>query len=157
MASRSRQGKTLLETVGAPPVAAGNHGTPAVDPMKLLGELIEQRARRARSRYASFDDFWVAYLRAHSNPKVAGFHVLGAALSVTSFVAIAGCGMVFFAAFAIIPAQLFGAIGHWFAAEPDLVSPSRPDWAVVANLRMLWLALRGELDDAVRDATAPQR
>ena len=157
MASRSRPGKLLLDHAGTTAVSAGDRAKPAVDPMKLLAELAEERARRARSPYTSFDEFWVAYLRAHSNPKVAGFHVLGAALSVASLVAIAGCGMLFFAAFAVIPAQLFGAIGHWLTAEPDLVSPSRPDWAVVANLRLLWLALRGELDDAVRRAFELQR
>jgi hypothetical protein len=125
--------------------------------MRRLSELVEQRAKRSRSRYASFDEFWIAYLRAHSNPKVAGFHVLGTALSVAAFAAIVGCGMVFFAAFAAVPAQLFAAIGHWLVAEPDDVSPHRPDWAAVANLRLLWLALGGRLDDTVREAMALQR
>ena len=129
----------------------GPDSTP--DAMRRLSELVEQRAKRSRSRYRSFDEFWIAYLRAHSNPKVAGFHVLGTALSVAAFAALAGCGMVFFAAFATVPAQLFGAIGHWLVAEPDDVSPHRPDWAAVANLRLLWLALAGKLDDAVREAT----
>jgi len=113
--------------------------------------------QRSRARYGSFDEFWVAYLRAHSNPKVAGFHVLGTALSVAAFAAIVGCGMVFFAAFAAVPAQLFGAIGHWLVAEPDEVSPQRPDWAALANLRLLWLALGGHLEEAVRAATSGQR
>jgi hypothetical protein len=110
----------------------------------------------SRFRYATFDAFWTDYLRAHSNPKTASFHVLGAALSVAAFAALLGCGMVFFAAFAVVPAQVFAALGHWFTAEPDLVSSHRPDWAAVASLRMLWLAMTGRLDDAVRRAS-PQR
>lgn len=133
----------------------GPDSTP--DAMRRLTELVEQRAKRSRFCYRSFDEFWFAYLRAHSNPKVAGFHVFGTALSVVAFAVLAGCGMVFFAAFALVPAQLFAAIGHWLVAEPDDVSPHRPDWAAVANLRLLWLALAGKLDDAVREATAAQR
>jgi len=108
----------------------------------------------SRFRYTTFERFWVDYLLAHSNPKTAAFHVFGAALSVTAFAALVGCGEVFFAAFAVIPAQLFAAIGHWFTGEPDHVSPHRPDWAAVASLRMLWLAMTGRLDATVRETLA---
>ena len=144
----------LLATGGNAGVRGAHGGDGATNAMRMLAELVEKRARRSPRRYASFDEFWIDYLRAHSNPKVAGFHVLGTALSVAAFAAILGCGMVFFAAFAAVPAQVFAAIGHWLTAEPDYVSPHRPDWAAIANLRLLWLALGGKLDDAMREARA---
>ncbi|HEX4334928.1 MAG TPA: Mpo1-like protein [Polyangiaceae bacterium] len=129
----------------------------ASDVMPALAMLARVRARRSRARYRTFGAFFSAYLRAHANPKTASFHVIGAALGVLSFVALLSCGMVFFAVFAVVPAQLFAAIGHWFTGEHDDVSPHRPDWAIVANLGLLWLAVTGNLERAVRDATTEQR
>jgi hypothetical protein len=117
------------------------------------------RGRRRRSRYASFDEFWVAYLRAHANPKTAMFHVLGVALGATLLAAMLCCGMVFFAAFAVVPAHVCAVLGHWLTGEPDSVSPARPDWAAIANVRMFWLAITARLDETIREvhARAPAR
>jgi hypothetical protein len=109
------------------------------------------RARRPR-RFARFDEFWVAYLRAHANPKTALFHVAGVGFALLLLAAMLSCGMVFFAACAVVPAQLGAFLGHWLTGEPDTVSPNRPDWAAIASLRMFWLAITGRLDATVRDA-----
>jgi hypothetical protein len=110
------------------------------------------RAPRRRRRYASFDEFWVAYLRAHANPKTAMFHVLGVMLALVMLGGMLSCGMVFFAVCSVVPAQIGAFLGHWLTGEPDTVSPNRPDWAALASLRMFWLAITGRLADTVRDA-----
>lgn len=109
------------------------------------------RRRRRGRRYVCFEEFWVAYLRAHANPKTAMFHVAGVALALVLLGAMLSCGMVFFAAFAVVPAQVCASVGHWLTGERDTVSPNRPDWAAVASVRMFWLAITGRLDEAVRD------
>ena len=114
------------------------------------------RRRRGR-RYARFEEFWIAYLRAHANPKTAMFHVAGVALALVLLGAMLSCGMVFFAVFAVVPAQVCASVGHWLTGEPDTVSPTRPDWAAAASVRMFWLAITGRLDEAVRGVRVPLR
>jgi len=59
--------------------------------------------------------------------------------------AMLSCGMVFFAAFAVVLRTL--RIDRTLADGEPTPYPDPPDWAAVASVRMFWLAITGRLDE----------
>jgi hypothetical protein len=98
----------------------------------------------------SFSEFWPEYLRAHASPASRTFHVIGLFLSLATAAALLSCGMVFFLAVAIVPAQLGAWIGHKLSPRRDIVSAEHPDWAALADVKMCALAVTGRLENELR-------
>jgi hypothetical protein len=112
-----------------------------------------------RIQFNSFQDFWPAYLRAHSSAASRACHFAGLVLGLSTAVALVSCGMFFFLALAVVPPQVGAWLGHRlsFRRGPDVVG-EHPEWAVLADLKMFGLALTGRLSrelDRVREASAP--
>jgi hypothetical protein len=94
--------------------------------------------------YPTFDDYWLAYLAAHSRPGTRACHYVGTVLGL--FVGVAASVVFAWWAFLVI-----GPIGYAIAlASHPLVEHNRPFatqpiWGFFSDLRMLWLALSGRL------------
>lgn len=92
----------------------------------------------------SFDDYWLAYLGAHSKPGTRACHYVGTVLDL--FVGLASSVFVVWWGFLAL-----GAVGYGIAlASHTLVQGNRPFaqrpiWGFVSDLRMLWLAAPGRL------------
>ncbi|WJN61135.1 DUF962 domain-containing protein [Pseudomonas sp. SO81] len=106
--------------------------------------------------YESFDQYWLAYLAAHSKPATRVCHYIGTVLGL--FLGIAASFFVVWWALLVL-----GPIGYGIAlASHPLVQGNRPFatrplWGLASDLRMLWFAvtnqLRPHIERAVRTAT----
>ena len=103
------------------------------------------------SNINSFNDFWPAYLRAHSSRVSRAFHFAGLIVSAAFVAALLACGMIFFLPLAAVPAFIGAKLGHKLSPRRDRVSGEHPDWAVRADLKMFGLFLTGRLARALSE------
>jgi len=102
--------------------------------------------------YQSFDQYWLAYLRAHSKPATRVCHYVGTILGL--FVGLAVSLTLVWWAFLVL-----GSIGYGIAlASHPLVQGNRPFakqplWGLVSDLRMLGLAMVGRLGPHLQRAS----
>lgn len=98
----------------------------------------------SRGGYRDYDDYWNAYLRAHSKPVTRGFHYLATALGASFGVA----AIVFRNPWLVLGAFAVGypiAIGSHFLIQKNKPLVNRPFWGARSDLRMCWLSLTGGL------------
>jgi hypothetical protein len=94
--------------------------------------------------YPTFDDYWLAYLGAHSKPGTRLCHYIGTSLGL--FAGLAASVFVVWWGFLVL-----GFIGYGIAiASHPLVQGNRPFarqpvWGFASDLRVLWLAVTGRL------------
>jgi hypothetical protein len=99
--------------------------------------------------FASFDDYWLAYLRAHSKPATRACHYAGTVLGL--FIGAAASLTVVWWAWLVL-----GPIGYGIAlASHPLLQGNRPFatrplWGLASDLRMLWLAITGKLEPQLK-------
>lgn len=102
--------------------------------------------------YQTFDQYWLAYLAAHSKSGTRALHYVGTLLGL--FVGLAASVVVVWWAFLVI-----GPIGYAIAlashpfVQGNRPFATRPLWGFVSDLRMLWLAATGNLGPHLRRAT----
>jgi hypothetical protein len=105
--------------------------------------------------YQSFDEYWLAYLGAHSKPGTRACHYIGTVLGL--FIGLLSSAFIVWWALLVI-----GPIGYAIAlASHPLVQrnrpfASKPIWGLVSDLRMLWLAATGRLQPHLRRAERSQ-
>ena len=89
----------------------------------------------------TYRDFWLRYLRAHSNPNTRAMHYIGSLLAVGTLIA----GIVTLNWRGLIAAPLFGYTFAWtahFAIERNRPETfGHPFWSLFSDYRMLTLAL----------------
>ena len=93
----------------------------------------------------TYDQFWLRYLRAHSNPRTRALHYIGSLLALaTLFAAVATMNWR-----GLIAAPLIGYGFAWTAHvaiehnKPETFG--HPFWSLISDYRMLLLALRSRL------------
>ena len=95
--------------------------------------------------FQSFDDYWLAYLGAHSKPLTRACHYIGTVLGL--FIGLAASISIAWWALLVL-----GPIGYGIAlASHPFVQGNRPFarqplWGFACDLRMLWLAFTGRLE-----------
>jgi hypothetical protein len=99
----------------------------------------------------SFDQYWLAYLTAHSKRGTRACHYIGTVLGL--FVGVAVAASTVWWAFLVL-----GFVGYGIAlASHPLVQGNRPFaqrplWGFASDLRMLWLATTGRLQPHLQRA-----
>ena len=94
--------------------------------------------------YRSFDEYWLAYLSAHSKPATRACHYIGTVVGL--FVGLSASFLVIWWAWLVI-----GPIGYGIAllshplVQQNRPFAQRPLWGLASDVRMLWLALTGGL------------
>jgi hypothetical protein len=98
----------------------------------------------SRPQYRDYDEYWRAYLAAHSKPATRLCHYLATAQGFGFGLA----ALVLCNPWLIIPAFVLGygtAVGSHFVFQKNRPLVSRPLWGWRSDLRMCWLALTGRL------------
>ena len=96
------------------------------------------------AQFNDYDDYWNAYLRAHSKPVTRGFHYLATALGAGFGIA----ALVTRNPWLVLGAFAVGypiAIGSHFVIQKNKPLVNRPLWGARSDLRMCWLSLTGGL------------
>lgn len=103
-------------------------------------------------RIATYDAFWLHYLREHADPRTRVMHVVG------TFV---GVGLVVLGLLTLRPGiilaglvsgYLFAWISHLTVERNRPATFTYPLWSLGSDLRMAWLFATGRLDGELRRA-----
>ena len=105
--------------------------------------------------YATYDEFWPGYLRAHSKPMTRAVHYAGTALSIAFFsVALLTFDASYLLA-AVITPYAFAWASHILIQHNKPVSFQYPVWSLVSGARMFALWLSGGLTPELAKAGLP--
>ena len=92
----------------------------------------------------TFEQFWNLYLRGHSMPGTRTIHYFATILGfLCALEAVFSRQLLFALGIAVSYALAIGA--HWFVERNAPLIKVGPLWGMVADVKMCWLALRGEL------------
>lgn len=98
----------------------------------------------------SFDEFWPEYLKAHSDPVTQALHVGGTAIGLTGALLAITARKPRYAIFGVVSAYAAAWTGHLLAEGNVPKTFSHPVWSLRGDLRMLRLALKGELGETAQ-------
>lgn len=103
--------------------------------------------------YQSFDEYWLAYLGAHSKPLTRACHYIGTVLGL--FIGLLVSLLFVWWAFLVIGPVGYGiALASHPLAQGNRPFAQRPLWGFACDLRMLWLASIGRLTPHLQRAAA---
>ncbi len=106
---------------------------------------------------ASFDEFWPDYLRAHSNPTTRALHVGGTAVGLGCAALFLATGKPRWALAGLVSAYGAAWAGHALVERNVPKTFSHPVWSIRGDMRMLRLALTGELSKEVARVAPAER
>lgn len=98
-----------------------------------------------KESYATFDDFWLDFLRAHSKPGTRAFHYAGMIAAILLGVLFAMTGQVYLLILAILAPYVFGFASHALIQGNKPVSLKHPVYSVRGALKMFGLWAAGRL------------
>lgn len=96
------------------------------------------------AQYRDYNDYWLAYLRAHSKPATRAFHYLATGLGFGFGIAALMLRNPWIALGAFITGYPI-AIGSHYLVQGNKPLVHRPLWGAISDLRMCFLALTGRL------------
>lgn len=105
--------------------------------------------------YSTFTDFWPFYLREHSKPLTRGLHYLGTSTAVAIF------GYAFMIGswgwLVLLPIAGYGLawVAHFFVEKNKPATFIYPAWSLIADFKMWWLWLTGDLKIELEKAGVP--
>jgi hypothetical protein len=101
------------------------------------------------SAFASFQDFWPYYVRAHSQLATRGFHFAGTLLGWSLLAAGLLLGRWWWVVLApVIPYPIVW-FSHFFIEHNKPASFGHPAWSWLADQKMVWLMLTGRMSAEV--------
>jgi len=99
----------------------------------------------------TFDEFWMYYLRQHAKRGTRALHFIGTAIALLVLIAAILLGRPLVGILGIVLGYAVATSAH-FIFERNRPVLVHPIWSVQADLRMLWLWLRGRLGDELARA-----
>ena len=96
------------------------------------------------SKVNNYDNFWKAYLAAHSNPLNRAFHYVGSTLAIACVV-LSVIYSINFLIFAPIIGYGFAWTGHFLIEKNTPKTFGHPFWSLISDFRMLILFVTGKL------------
>lgn len=96
------------------------------------------------ARIATYDEFWLHYLREHSKPATRALHYIGTGLSIAALFSFVG-GEFWALPAAIIYGYGFAWVGHFFIEKNRPATFTYPWWSLISDFRMFWLWIAGGL------------
>jgi hypothetical protein len=103
-----------------------------------------------RHRFATFDEFWPEYVRAHRHPVNRALHYAG----TTAAVCVVAAAVVARKPSWLLAAPVVGYgpawVGHFVFEKNRPATFEHPLWSLRGDFKMLGLAIRGAMRDEVR-------
>lgn len=115
-------------------------------------ELSAPKPNQAKS---STDEFWLFYLREHSNPWNRRLHYVGSTLALLFIGAAVLSGHASYLILAPLVGYGFAWSGHYFLEHNRPATIKAPLLSLVSDYRMLLLAVTGRLEQELERAIKP--
>ena len=102
----------------------------------------------------TFDEFWLFYVREHSQFGTRLLHYIGTAagMSLLAWLLITGRGHLFPLAF--VPGYACAWIGHFFVEHNQPATFKHPLWSLIADYKMFFYMLTGRMKAELGKARA---
>lgn len=98
-----------------------------------------------KERYATFGEFWLDFLRAHSKPATRAFHYAGMLAAIWLGTMFAISGLVYQLVLAILAPYIFGFVSHALVEHNKPVSLKHPIYSIRGAVQMFVLWVTGRL------------
>ena len=105
--------------------------------------------------YDSFAEFWLFYLREHSQPRTRALHYLGTSLVVALALLALAAGRWLLLAVLPVVGYFFAWLGHFAVEKNRPATFAYPLWSLAADFRMWWLWLTRRLGPELDRAGMP--
>jgi len=106
----------------------------------------------SETEFASYNEFFAFYLRAHSHPLNRALHFCGSLLGIAVAVAAVALGHPWYAL--LWPVIGYGSawFGHFVIEGNKPATFGHPGWSFISDYRMVWLMMTGRLGSWLREA-----
>lgn len=112
---------------------------------------------KAGPKFASFDEFWPYYLKAHSKPETRAMHMIGTTLGVLGVAAWLKSGRNRYLAAGLAGSYASAWAGHFAFEGNDPAAFENPIWSLEADLKMYGLWLSGGLEAEIQRVVGHQQ
>jgi hypothetical protein len=106
----------------------------------------------SQQRISNFDEFWLFYVREHSNPLNRQLHFLGSSLGLVCLLACFYTGNLLFIPLGLLLGYGLAWFGHFFIEKNKPASFNYPLWSFCADWKMWALMLTGRMSPEVARA-----
>jgi hypothetical protein len=131
------------------------------EPPHCRAVIAEQRRSQteeiAMSQFASFDDFWPHYLRAHAHAETRALHFLGTSIALVCLIVALAVWRLDFVVLALFIGYGLAWAGHYVFERNGPATFSHPLKSLRGDLTMLGLWLSGRLRPELRKAGIVER
>ncbi|HPG88847.1 MAG TPA: DUF962 domain-containing protein [Hyphomicrobium sp.] len=114
-------------------------------PIQNSARLREREIVMIKETYATFDEFWLDFLRAHSKPGTRAFHYAGMLAALWLGVMFAMSGQGYLLVLAILAPYVLGFASHALVEHNKPVSLKHPVYSVRGAVQMFVLWAIGRL------------
>lgn len=98
-----------------------------------------------KERYATFDAFWLDFLRAHSKPGTRAFHYAGMIIAIWLGITFVMTGDVYRLVLALLAPYVLGFVSHALVEHNKPVSLKHPVYSVRGAIQMFVFWATGRL------------
>ena len=102
-------------------------------------------SRSETRQFATYDEFFLFYLRAHRHPANRILHFSGSLLGVAVVIAAFALGHPWYALLWPVIGYGFAWFGHFVIEGNRPATFGHPWWSFISDYRMVWLMLAGQL------------
>lgn len=106
--------------------------------------------------YASFEEFWPSYVRAHASKLNRWLHFVGTSGALACTVAAGVTKRRWLLGLAPVVGYGFAWVGHFAVEKNRPATFSHPLWSLRGDALMWWMTLRGSMDAEVARFTATE-
>lgn len=105
-----------------------------------------------KETYATFDEFWPDFLRAHAHPLTRSVHYFGMIVAIVMIAWFLATGDAFLLLLGVLAPYVFGFASHALIEHNQPVSLKHPVYSVRGAIRMFVLWLVGKLGPELKKA-----
>jgi len=103
-------------------------------------------------RIATFEDFWLFYLREHARPETRALHYLGTGLATFGLLAFIATGAIWLLPLIPVAGYAPAWIAHFFVEKNRPATFTYPLWSLAGDYRMAATWLSGHIGEELQRA-----